>query len=140
MFVKIVQKWNAFKQNWAEYQRLRRVAARAWHKLDGLRAKVTVMYRANEPQPKNHCIATKILEVRTMAATDDVFNTKTPLMMMVDHYCPHFNGNAKSVRPCNEVTCPRYTENCEYAAASQEYETAVAQKRTFWDRVKTKTK
>jgi len=140
MFVKIVQKWNAFKQNWAEYQRLRRVAARAWHKLDGMRARITVVYRECEPRPQKRCIASRILEVPQMAALDDGLNSKTPMVMTIDNYCPHFHAGEKPVRPCNDKTCPHHAENCAYAAAAQEYETAVTQKRTFWGQVRNKMK
>ncbi len=140
MFVKIIQKWNAFKQNWAEYQRLRRVAARAWHKLDGLRAKITVVYRETEQRPQPRCIATKILETPQMVSMDDCLNSRTPMLVTVENYCPHFNGGVHSGRPCNEKTCPHYAENCEYVSAAQEYKAAVEQRRTFWSRVRNKIK
>jgi len=140
MFVKIVQKWNAFKQDWAEYQRLRRVAGRVWKKLESMKAKITVMYRETESRPEKCCIAKEILDCQQLATVNDLFSCNTPMIMMVEKYCPHFRGKEKPVQACNEKTCPYYAENCEYIAAAQEYEAAVAQKRTFWGRVKNKTK
>jgi len=140
MFVNIVQKWNEFKQNWAEYQKLRRVVARAWHKLDRMQAKITVVYRESDPRPQKHCIASKILEVPQMDTIDDFLSGKRPVVMTVNKYCPHFRGDTTPVQPCNDNTCPHHAENCAYVAAAQEYETAKTQKRTFWGRVRNKTK
>lgn len=133
MFTKIVQKWNLFKADWREYQRLRRVAARAWHKLDRIRGKITVLYNANEIVNIKRCIKIKFMSVPVMNS-DDTFGSKGMHVVACDSYCPHFKGgrDVEDVKPCTETSCPCHVDNCEYVAAAEEYKQAVARRRGFW--------
>lgn len=132
MFTKIVQKWNLFKADWREYQRLRRVAARAWHKLDRIRGKITVLYNANEIVNVKRCIKTKLMNVPVID-NDDTFGQKMQVVAY-DSYCPNFklDDGAVGVKPCTETSCPCHANNCEYVAAAEEYKQAVARRRGFW--------
>lgn len=134
MFAKIVQKWNAFKANWKEYKRLRRLASRAWHKLDQIRYKITVHYSADDIVKIKRCIHIKIVNVPVIDPSDD-FGGRKMGVVALDSYCPHFNGTANdgSSAPCTETQCPCYAGYCEYIAAAKEYAAAAERRRAFWD-------
>ncbi|MCM1294650.1 MAG: hypothetical protein NC311_03750 [Muribaculaceae bacterium] len=142
MFTKIVQKWNLFKADWREYLRLRRVASRAWHKLDEIRGKITVLYHPDERANIKRCIKTKFMDIPVLG-NDDSFGQKGINVIAYDSYCPNFNGgnSAEVAVPCTETSCPCHANNCEYVAAAVEYKDAVARRRAFWgDNSKSKAK
>lgn len=140
MFATIIQKWNAFKADWQEYQRLRRVAARAWHKLDHIRGKITIFYHdENTPIDEKRCIKTKLVEMPNVNRLEPFDSVAT--VINCNTYCPHFKGRNfdETVEPCAKIDCPYHATNCEYADAVKEYEQAVTRRRSFWWR-KSKTK
>lgn len=143
MFATIVQKWNAFKADWKEYQRLRSVAARAWHKLDRLRGKITVFCDKNGIAKEKRCIETTFVEVPYFNNNpmDEFGSARNPLIAKQSSYCPHFKCEDldEEVVACGQTDCPCHAANCEYANAAKEYETASARRRAFWGS-KSKTK
>lgn len=136
MFAKIVQKWNAFKADWNEYQRLRRVAARAWHKLDAIRYKITASCDLNGKALKKACIEKKWMDLPTSVQADDM-GFKQVVPFPYDSYCMHFNRDDETVS-CKQTNCPCYAGNCEYVAAAKELEIARTNRRNFWNQPKTK--
>lgn len=134
MFATIIQKWNAFKADWNEYQRLRRVAARAWRKLYNIRGKITVICgndgRANEAR----CIRRELVNMRPLNMMDDWGSNRVSSVIPFDSYCPHFKGERpdEEIASCTETSCPHYANNCEYVDAAKEYENAAARCRAFW--------
>ena len=141
MFATIVQKWNAFKADWQEYQRLRRVAARAWCKLYRLRDKITVSCDKNGEARERRCIKTKLVDVPQLNRVDDMMGGSMSIVPY-NVYCPFFKGEDlldEEVVECGQTDCPCHAANCEYANAAKEYETASARCRSFWGS-KSKTK
>lgn len=134
MFRKIVQKWNAFKADWKEYQRLRRVAARAWHKLDSVRGKITVFYNMGDVEKVKSCISRKLVVVPKTALDDDWSPNRCDFMSY-DSFCPHFKGDidGENVASCAQTNCPCYSGNCEYVAAAKELSVARENRRAFWN-------
>lgn len=141
MFATIVQKWNAFKADWKEYQRLRRVAARAWRKLDRVRGKITVFCGKDGVAKEKRCIKTKFVEVPHFNPVDDFGSGRISQVVAYSSYCPYFRGKDSDaeVVECGQADCPCHAANCEYANAAKEYETASARHRAFWGS-KSKTK
>lgn len=133
MFGKIEQKWNAFKANWQEYQKLRNVAWRAWHKLDSLRAKITDFRNPDDTVSSKSCIRTKFVWLPYPMRFDGT-TVENHTLMQTEDYCPHFKALyvEDDVHPCKEKSCSCYAKNCEYVAAATEYADAVKKRREFW--------
>ncbi|MDE5615939.1 MAG: hypothetical protein K2I81_03855 [Alphaproteobacteria bacterium] len=142
MFATIVEKWNAFKTDWKEYQRLRRVAARAWRKLDRVRGKITVFCGRDGIAKEKRCIKTKFMEVPHFSAMEELGSGRIPPIIASNSYCPYFKGkdlDAGAVE-CGQTDCPHHSANCEYVNAAKEYEIADAKRRAFWNKTKSKAK
>lgn len=143
MFATIRQKWNAFKLDWKEYQRLRRVAARAWHKFESVRGKITVLYNMGDVEKVKSCISRKFVPVPTVNFNQDELNPVRSELLPYDSYCSHFKGNVdgENTVACSQTNCPCYAGHCEYVAAAKELEIARAKRDAFWnDKSKTKSK
>ncbi|MBD5400992.1 hypothetical protein HDR61_04615 [bacterium] len=136
MFAKLEQKWNAFKANLGEYQRLRRIATAAWHKLEQMRVKITTC----QDIAKKSCIKIKWTYVKTNSA--ESCSNGTISVMSYDDFCPLFRAkdDAESPRPCIDKKCSCYNDSLEYIKASQEYSDAVKCRRGFWNILKTNKK
>lgn len=129
MFKKIIQRWNVFKADWAEYQRLRRIAGRAWKKLYSLRARITDVDNSDTTKAgAKSCIRTSVV-----CQNQSLFDERDALILVED-YCPNFKAFdvLGAVRPCKEKFCSCYAHNCEYAAAAAEYADALQKRREFW--------
>lgn len=135
MFTTIIQKWNTFKADWQEYQKLRRVAGRAWHKLDSLRTRITNVHSPDKNVPSKSCIRTNFVWLPHPMHSDGAASENCTLMMAED-YCPHFKdfNFEDDVPSCQEKSCACYAKHCEYAAAAEEYTDAVKRRREFWSR------
>lgn len=137
MFAAFTQKWNAFKADCQEYYRLRRVASRAWHKLERVRAKITRSYHADDSHVAKSCIYREFIEMPNKVSMTEMPSFYVPF----DHYCPYFqDGNQQDMSCCSQTSCPRYADNCEYVTAAQELKKARAKRLSFWDKIKTKSK
>lgn len=133
---KIIQKWHTFKADWREYQKLRRVAASAWHKLDSIRAKITKHYDTGDGSKVNSCIGSTIKYTPIFVIDPvDGYNGRSFDISVQEKYCPHFSDGMK---PCSQTQCPYCVRNHEYVAAANELKEACTKRRIFWNKQKTK--
>lgn len=133
MFAKIKYRLNAFLADWKEYKKLRSFAAKAWHKLEGLRAKITVSQDA-----ERGCIRA---EIKQTLAIDESFAT-TVETTVVEKYCHNFKPDmdGANVQPCSHTDCPYYAAHSEYRDAAAAYGQAVQKRREFWNNSNTAQK
>lgn len=144
IFGNIRQKWNAFKNNWGEYQKLRRKCSSLWHKTESLRAKLTYNYSGAEQMREGRCINNIFVDVPSISYVHGDISSNSiieSMSVMVTKYCGCFKHDDAAACGCSNKSCPYHKQNAEYCAAMAEYMDAVAQRRAFWtDADKRKTK
>ena len=142
MFANFVQKWNAFKSDFEEYKKLRRIAPIAKRNLLELRGKITVFISMDEKVSRKRCIQSKLLEVPRRDACDTVLDPAGAHYVQCEHYCPNFRAvkDKENAQPCTDTACPCYAANKAYAEAAAHYTDALKKRRAFWNKNNTNVK
>lgn len=131
MFKTIIQKWNAFKADWREYEKKNETAECALRKLERMEHRITGSYGNNDVK---HCIEIKYVCMPSRIAVDELFGCASIKTAECIRYCPHFqhSKSLKKVGPCTEAACPWHEKNSQYVAAATEYIVAEEECRAAW--------